>query len=169
MKAVAGSGGGFDLAFRGAYNNIRDMFLVRFAPSENGLLPAIGKIHNDNWEFNACPMSGPSLARSNQTPLLEAAWMSRGKVYYADGSDEGQGFHEPRTPRAVHSASQNHPLVLLNSRGEVLLAWEEGSVIRWQLADSAGKVLQSGNAGALPQGSKAAGYVDQEGNFCLVF
>jgi hypothetical protein len=51
----------------------------------------------------------------------------------------------------------------------MLLAWEEGTTIRWQLADPAGEVIESGTAGTLPQGSKAAGFVDREGNFCLVF
>jgi hypothetical protein len=169
LKAMAGPEGGFDLAFRGAYDNIHDMFLARFTASENGLLPAIGKIHDDHWALNACPMSGPSLARSTQPAAVWAAWMSRGRAYFAERPDEGQQFQAPRTPRARRSASQNHPLILLNSQDQVLLAWEEGATIRWQLADPAGEILQSGNAGTLPQGSKAAGYVDREGNFCLVF
>jgi hypothetical protein len=169
MKAIAGPEGGFDLAFRGGYNNIRDIFLARFAALETGLLPAISKIHDDNWELNACPMSGPSLARSTVSPLVWAAWMSRGKVYYADSPEEGQPFREPHTPRAARSSAQNHPLILVNSQDQVLLAWEEGATIRWQLAEPAGKVLQSGNAGMLPANSKAAGFVDHEGNFCLVF
>lgn len=169
LKAIAGPEGGFDLAFRGAYDNIRDIFLARFTAFENGLLPAIGKIHDDNWRINACPMSGPSLARSTQPAVVWAAWMSRGRAYFAESPDEGQDFQAPRTPRATRAASQNHPLILLNSQGQVLLAWEEGASIRWQLADPAGEILQSGNAGTLPQGSKATGYVDREGNFCLVF
>jgi hypothetical protein len=172
LKAIEDLEGGFDLAFRGAYNNVHDIYLARFAASETGLLPAIGKIHDDNWESKACPMSGPSLARSAQSALVWAAWMSRGRVYYAQSTDPApldQHFQEPHAPRGAHSSSQNHPLVLVNSQDQVLLAWEEGSTIRWQLANQAGKVLQSGNAGALPVNSKAAGFVDQEGNFCLVF
>ena len=171
LRAMAGPQGGFDVAFRGAYNNIRDIFLARFAASEPPLAPAVGKIHNDNWEFKACPMSGPSLALAPSAAGrdLWAAWMSRGKVYYAESSDAGQSFAKPRTTRAARPGPENHPLILVNGKGEVLFAWEEGSLIRWQIADERDKVIDSGTAGTLPENSKAAAFLDREGDFCLVF
>ena len=59
--------------------------------------------------------------------------------------------------------------MLLDAQGHVFFAWEEGSSIRWQITDAANKVIDSGTAGALPENSKAAGFVDREGDFCLVF
>jgi len=59
--------------------------------------------------------------------------------------------------------------VPVNPQGQILWAWEEGREIRWQEISSQGAVIDSGDAGPLPDGSKATGYVDPQGEFCLVF
>ncbi len=63
LKAVAGPGAAFEIAFRSAFHNIRDPFLAEFA--FRSIRPAfrLEKIHDDGWELNGCPMSGPYIAR----------------------------------------------------------------------------------------------------------
>ncbi len=167
LRALAGPEGDFYLGFRGARHNIRDMFLADFTLHAADPQVRVAKIHDDNWEFNACPMSGLSLARGPR--WLWAAWMSRGKVYAADSADQGRDFGPPFTPRPAKSGAENHPVVLVNKHREVFLAWEEGGEILWQIRDAAGKVRETGDAGALPDNSRATGFVDRQGNFCLVF
>ncbi len=167
MRALAGPHGDFYLGFRGAQHNIRDMLLAVFAVRNDDPRIRVSKIHDDHWEFNGCPMSGPSLAIG---PLrLWVSWRSRGKVYAAESRDLGRHFGSPFSPRSAGSGPENHPVVLVNESGEVFLAWEEGGEILWQTGDAAGDVRDSGDAGALPANSKAAAFIDRQGNFCLVF
>lgn len=169
LKLMAGTGGEFFLGFRGAAHNIRDIFVARLRPSTATPVLSVDKVHDDEWEFKACPMSGPFLSSGPARHRVLVSWMSRGNVYAAGSRDQGRDFAPPRSPQNSKAGSENHPLVLENPQGELFLAWEEGQEIRWQVFDRSGKLLDSGDAGALPEKSKATGFVDASGNFCLVF
>jgi hypothetical protein len=171
LKSIAGPGGYFEVAYRGAYQNIRDAFVARVPAAASGSPVTVSKIKEQGWRFEACPMSGPFLHRAAKPGRLDglwAAWMSDGQVYYA-ASDDGRSFSTPRTPSLVEAKPANHPVVLVNTAAQVFLAWEEGRVLKWQIADPEGKLVDSGEAKTLPDKSKATGFADQEGNFCLVF
>ncbi len=169
LKSAAATEDQFVVAFRGAYNNVRDPFLAHVAVGPGNRAPTVTKIQDDKWNFNACPMSGPWIAPGPHPGEIWAAWMSQGHVYYAEAVDNGKHFAKARSPSGAQEGVENHPIVLLNARGEIFFAWEDRRKLRWQITDRAGKVLDSGEAGNLPDNSKATGFVDRVGNFCLVF
>jgi hypothetical protein len=168
LKAIGGHGDDFLIAYRGAYQNVRDFYLARLSASARSHIFHVGKVKEVNWKFEACPMSGPWLAVSYNPRDVWAAGMSEGKVYYTESVDEGRSFHDSGAP-SNSAAQQNHPIVLVNRHEHVFFAWEEGREIRWQVCDLNGKGIESGDAGTLPENSKATAFIDREGNFCLVF
>ncbi len=169
LKSIPGWKEDFIVGFRGAYNNIRDPFVARVESRRNDSQTTAVKIHDDEWRLDGCPMAGLFLDRGARVGEFWAAWMSQGHVTYAQSRDDGEGFGGLHSPRAPKHITQNHPIVLANAKGEVFLAWEEGRSIRWQITDSDGKRLDSGDAGTLPNNSKATGFVHRDGNFCVVF
>ncbi len=169
LKSVAGSDGDFDIAFRGAYHNIRDSLVARVPAGRGDPQATVSKIGDQEWRFNGCPMSGPFLTRTLQPGELWAAWMSDGRVYYSQSLDEGKHYADLRTPGPSKRRLENHPIILVNRERRVFFAWEEGRTVCWQITDQAGRVLGSGDAGSLPENSKATGFVDRKGDFCLVF
>jgi len=167
LKSAAESDGQFRVAFRGAYRNIRDVFLARVPVIGEESAVSATKVRDDQWEFNGCPMSGPSLAvRPDE---LWAAWMSQGSAYLARSQDGGGKFAEAHAPRDSKPGHQNHPLVLANASGSRLFAFEDGTTIRWEVLDRQGKIEASGDAGALTENSRFTGFVDRQGDFVLVF
>jgi hypothetical protein len=168
LKSIRAPGGVVEMAYRGAYQNVRDPFLARI-PAGDETPALVRKIQEIGWRFNGCPMAGPSLYYARDSQEVWAAWMSDGEVYFAESGDEGRTFLPARKPPARKLQPRNHPLILVNTAGQVFLAWEEGLEEHWQISDRAGKVLSSGDAGTLPEKSKAAGFIDRSGNFCLVF
>ena len=169
LKSIAAPGGAVEVVYRGAYQNIRDPFLARLPAREEGGPTLVRKIQEIGWRFDGCPMAGPSLYHAHGSEEVWTAWMSAGQVYYAESRDEGRTFLPARTPAGGKLRTRNHPVILVNNAGQVYLAWEEGLQELWQICDQAGEVLNSGDAGSLPDNSKATGFVDRDGNFCLVF
>lgn len=144
--------GRFVIAFRGGYQNVRDIYLVREGRA--------ARVSDDGWKFEGCPMSGPFL-QAGQAPAL-VAWMSQGEVYYAR---EGG----PRTPpRAARSVARNYPLALVNKRGEVLFAWVEGPKLRWEAYAPDSALLSSGDTDSTPK-SRPTGFVVPDGSFTVVY
>lgn len=169
LKAVAGPDGYFAVAFRGAYENIRDPFVARIPAGKSSTAAIVNKVWEQEWHFEACPMSGPFLHRPGQQHQLWAAWMSNGRVYCAESDDDGERFSSPHAPFASDSKPQNRPTALVNPAGQVFFAWEQGRSVMWEIVDPGWKLVDSGEAGVLTANSKATGFVDREGNFCLVF
>lgn len=163
------SSGEFALAFRGAYHNVRDLFMARIKLGKGEPQVTVHRVKDQGWHFEGCPMSGPFLDRAATPAPLWAAWMSDGRVYYAQSSDNGREFGDALTNGLSREPPTNHPIVLANDRGQILFAWEAGGDIHWQVSDRTGKVLDSGDAGVLTEKSKASGFVDRDGDFNLVF
>ncbi len=162
--------GGFDIAFRGAYHDVRDPFLARVSVKGRDATARTKRIADQEWEFDACPMSGSFVSKGGPPHDLWATWMSNGRIYCARSTDGGQDFAKARSvTSAAEAVQQNHPIVLVNASGQILLAWEAGGRIRWQVTDPVGKITDSDDAGILPGNSKATGFVDQRADFCLVF
>lgn len=106
------------------------------------------------WKLDACPMSTNYLSEGDGRVF--AAWETMGQVYFDEINP--RTFHLSAAFSAPGDAQdRKHPAVAANSRGEVLLAWTEGTAwskggtLAWQLYDEAGKAIGAeGHADGVP-------------------
>ena len=98
----------------------------------------------DSWRFNACPMSTTSLVEGSRGVL--ATWETKGQVSFTQ-IDRETGERSPLISPRGKSASRKHPALAVNGRGEVLIAWTEGTAwqkggsLAWQIFDEAGQPI----------------------------
>ncbi|MDR3639499.1 MAG: hypothetical protein P4L84_37205 [Isosphaeraceae bacterium] len=91
------------------------------------------------WRVSVCPMSSETLAAAPGGEVV-AAWETAGQVSFARVNRAA----EPVSP-AGRPGDRKHPAVALNERGDVLLAWTEGTGwqkgghLAWQIFDSSGR------------------------------
>jgi hypothetical protein len=73
---------------------IRDIAVSRL---ENGKWTASSRVHNDNWEIDACPVNGPALGARGREVV--AAWFTvkdnQGQAWAAFSSDSGGTWGTP--------------------------------------------------------------------------
>jgi hypothetical protein len=104
--------------------NTRDHALLAFADRD---LPGVPhRVSVDDWEIDACPHHGPSLAVSG-TGTIHAAWFTAGKtrkgLFYARSSDNGEYF---TVPLPVGDPSRRAARPYLAASGKtVRLVWKE--------------------------------------------
>lgn len=73
-----------------------------------------------------------------------AAWETNGQIYFACRKSGADSFGEPQAAPG-DGRDRKHPSLAINSRGEILLAWTEGTgwqkggALAWQLFDKDGK------------------------------
>lgn len=119
------------VAFRANRSNLRDMWITRSTDGGETFDTACD-IDAQDWVVNACPFSGPQMARLAGDSLL-AVWMSKGngmvRVYastlHGGTMAKGQEFGFPGSSGVPAIAySQNHPDVA-GQRDTVAVVWEE--------------------------------------------
>jgi hypothetical protein len=92
------------------------------------------------WKIKACPVSRAAIAESPAGPIL--AWESYDRLSWARLDERTGRISEPTAASGV--AKQRHPALAANAKGEVLLAWTEGTGwqkggdLVWQLYDAQG-------------------------------
>jgi hypothetical protein len=113
------------------------------------------------WRLNACPMSSAAFAFSSSAgagsrgPI--AAWETNGQVYFARIDLESGTASPPAAPPG-NPGNRKHPALAVNARGEVLLAWAEGTAwqrggaLAWQVFDASGRPGTGAGAGRLERG-----------------
>ena len=117
------------VAFRSNRNNLRDMWVSR---SSNGGISFDDACDADaqDWVVNACPFSGPKMARLGSDSLL-MVWMSKpgtalrvfGSTLHQETMQKGWEFGFPGSA-GVNLFNQNHPDVA--AHGDTLaIVWEE--------------------------------------------
>lgn len=111
--------------FRNIFDGgVRDHAVMTFAdlstPGE------IRRVSNDDWQINACPHHGPSLAVA-PNGIYHVAWYTNGKarkgLFYAHSRDGGRTFS---APMALGRPNRNptRPFVLAGPAGTVMV-WKE--------------------------------------------
>ena len=77
---------------------------------------------------------------------------------------------------APDAGKRKHPVVAVNSKGEVLLAWtegtawEKGGALAWQLFDKNGKATaEKGHINGVPVWSLATAFAESDGRFVIVY
>jgi len=170
MRAFVDSRGMLSILFRAAAQTIhRDMtLLTSLDKGETFQARTVS-----SWELNACPMSSASFTEGSGKSF--AAWEKAGQVYFSPLG----GKLDELSPAALPSAEQmlrKHPAIAANRRGEVLLAWTEGTgwakggSVAWQLFDVTGKPLGTrGTAAGLAVWGLPSVFADAAGNFTVVY
>lgn len=75
---------------------------------------------------------------------LVGAWDTDGQVYFAGIEPGTTDFTEPRSAPGTGS-ERKHPALAFNARGDMILAWTEGTgwerggALAWQVFDKSGK------------------------------
>jgi hypothetical protein len=78
-----------------------------------------------------------------------AAWETDGQIYFARARPGTTGFTEPQAAPGA-GRERKHPALAVNRRGEMVLAWtegtgwEKGGALAWQVFDRSGKPTAEG-------------------------
>ncbi len=124
--AVAFAGTGRPVVlFRNVFDDhVRDHAITTFSDPETP--GPIYRVSDDNWQIDACPHHGPSLAVGPDL-TYHAAWFTGGTVrqgvFYARSLDGGRTFSTPM-PLGRKDRSPSRPYVLAIG-DDVWLAWKE--------------------------------------------
>jgi hypothetical protein len=168
MAMFAARDGTLLALYRSATENVhRDIYLL--ASKDRGRNFQGSIVHP--WEINACPMSSMSFAEGGGTTL--AAWETGGQVFY--GKIVGSAI--PKVVAAPgEGKGRKHPRLAINSRGEIMLLWTEGTgwqrggSLAWQFFDRNGNPIGSrGSASGISTWSFGAVASNPDGTFTVVY
>ncbi len=143
MGALADREGNLYLLYRSAREIVhRDMYLLTSHDRGN----TFEAMKLDSWQIGACPMSTVSLASGNGRVLL--SWETQEQVYFAPIDIRSGAIGKP-VAAPGEGRNRKHPAIAINQRGEILLAWTEGTgwkkggSLAWQVFDDAGQPLSN--------------------------
>jgi hypothetical protein len=167
MRAFADSNGDLFAVYRAAYEMTnRDETLL--ISRDKGVSFEIAYSHH--WNIGTCPMSSASISESSGRILAGAE--THGRVFFIRLDAKTGKVSLPVSPET----QAKHPVVVGNSRGEVLLAWAEdtgwnkGGSVAWQLYDREDKPLSAkGRGEGLPTWSLPTAFVESSGDFSIVY
>ena len=124
----------------------------------------------NEWQIAACPMSSAFLSETPNGVL--AAAETHGRVFFVRVDPKTGKVSEPVSP----TAKAKHPVVVGNAKGEVLLAWTEGTgwakggAVAWQLYDASGNpTSERGRSEGVPTWSLATAAAKPDGSFVIVY
>lgn len=167
MKALADRHGNVFALYRGAsqMTNRNELLLMSHDHGQS-----FNVIYEHSWRIGSCPMSSAFLSESKDGILAAAETHER--VFFTRIDTQTGKISALISPQP----KAKHPVVLGNSRGEVLLAWTEGTgwarggAVAWQVYGRDGKpTAESGRVPGVPTWSLVAAYVDPGGDFVIVY
>lgn len=94
------------------------------------------------WKIASCPMSTYALASGPGGVV--AAWDTDGQVFYTTIKPGTTEFNKPQAAPGTNRG-RKHPALAVNSKGETILVWTEGTgwqrggALAWQVLDAAGQ------------------------------
>ena len=167
MASLAAGSGAVHVSYRSARENVRRD--QRLLVSEDA-----GRTFEDRpideWEIGACPVTTTTLSAAPDA--VRVAWETDGRVFYAPVDR----LDAPVEPDGEIRFRRKNPAVAVNSRGDTLLAWGDGSGLRaggtlhWRLFDAGGRPLgEQGNDTSVPSGSAPWAIVKPDDSFLLLF
>jgi hypothetical protein len=170
MNITAADGGRVVIVFRSAKQMVnRDIYLL--VSKDFGKSFEVASV--DPWTIGKCVMSTSGFAWRGQDVL--AAWETKEQIRLA----VLDGKASPVQPLSMPGSGPNrkHPAVGVNSRGEILMAWTEGTtwgsggVIAWQVLGANGEPLagRAGRAEELKPWSVPAISASNDGSFTVFY
>ena len=168
MKIFAARNGDVYALYRSATESVhRDIYLL-FSGDRGKTFQ--GKLLH-KWDINACPMSSMDFAEN--AGAIAAAWETGGQIYWTliKGGRTAEPIAAPGDGKG-----RKHPRLAVNPRGEILLAWTEGT--GWQKGGSfayqrygpAGNpIAETRQVPGIPTWSFAAPVANSDGSFSIVY
>ena len=170
MRGFVDDRGSLYVLYRAAAENIhRDMTLL--ISTDHGRTFRASAVAQ--WQLDACPMTTNYISQGYGRVL--SAWETAGQVYF-DEIDPRSFALSAAFAAPGPANDRKHPAVATNSRGQILLAWTEGTAwskggsLAWQLYDEAGKPI--GNAGhseGVPVWGLPSIVTGRTGNFTILY
>ena len=169
MKAFADAQGNLFALYRAAGEKVnRDEIMV--ISRNQGVDFQIALQHP--WKIGGCPMSSASITET-PTEIL-TAWETKDRIYFSRINSKALSVGAPLS--APEGVRGKHPVVVGNAKGEMLLAWTEGTgwakggSLAWQLYDANGKASGAiGRADGVPVWGLVSAFVKPDGSFELVY
>ena len=128
----------------------------------------------DDWKIGQCVMSSAAFA---ETPAgVLATWEAERQVFYAVIDPDSHVLSKP-VAALGHGKNRKYPVVAVSDRGNVILAWTEGTSfghggdVVWQVFDEQGSPIpgSAGRAPGLPVWGLVAAVANPDGGFTLVY
>jgi hypothetical protein len=123
------------------------------------------------WELPACPMT--TFAMTHRGEDIVAAWETQQQIHSAVLTPESLRLSEPSAMSGT--ALRKHPAVAVNSAGDTLFAWTEGTAwarggtAAWELRDRTGvRLASAAAAGEVPVWTLVAAVARADGSFLLI-
>ena len=167
MRAFADSRGKV-LAFYRAANQMTNRNETLLISRNAGANFEIAWSHH--WNVGTCPMSSASISENSGDIL--AAGETHGRVFFVRLDPKTGKVSAPVSP----DTKAKHPVVIGNSRGDVLLAWAEGTAwakggsVAWQLYDREGKPFShKSQADGFKPWSLPSAFAESDGSFTIVY
>ncbi|MBW3625657.1 MAG: glycoside hydrolase [Armatimonadetes bacterium] len=171
VRAFVDHNGMLFVLYRAATEGVhRDTYLL--ASSDRGKSFTGTNIHK--WKLPACPMSSAAFAEGPDG--IYGAWETQGRVNYGRIGEALRVSSMTQVPGVESRLPQKHPTLAVNGKGEILLAWTEGTGwdkggdLVWQVYDSTGNPTpEKGRvAGGIPVWGLPTAIARQDGSFMLI-
>jgi hypothetical protein len=150
LRTFADRKGNAYVIYRAAGESIhRDMWLLASVDAGRSFQGSL--LHR--WSLDACPMSSEAFAEGPKQ--IYVAWETKGQVYMAT-IEPGTAKIGRISAAPGKTGGRKHPALAANKRGEILLAWTEGTgwqrggALAWQIFDADGQ--PTGEQGRVPGG-----------------
>lgn len=170
IRAFADDRGTLYILYRAAREEIhRDIYLLTSLDQGRSFKPDL----LSPWELSMCPMTTDYISETRTNALI--AWQTERQVYYATVA---RGTHKVVDAVAApgQGSDRKFPVVVGNSRGDVLLVWTEGTAwkrggsLAWQVFDREGKPSEvKGGAPGVPVWGLVAAYTEPQGGFVVIY
>lgn len=170
LKAFVDREGTVYVLYRSARESInRDMVLLTSTSHGKTFRADVA----DKWPIDLCPMSSEAFV--DGAVAVTGAWETEGNIFLSQIDKKKQRLSKPVAPPGT-GGGRKHPALAVNSRGETILVWTEGTgwqrggSLAWQVFDAQGNPTKAkGRTNGIPVWSFAAVYADSSDSFVILY
>jgi hypothetical protein len=167
MRAFADDAGAVYILYRGAAEKVNRDEILLVSPKPGAPFTIANK---HAWVVDSCPMSSAFISQGRSGVL--AAWETSGQIFFVTVSAAQVG----RIQSPPGTAKRKHPVAVSNARGEILVAWTEGTgwarggTAHWQVFGKNGAPeLEQGRGENLPAWDLVAAFAKPDGSFVVIY